>query len=159
MLQLSDIFTFIKPCWDRRGWAAASSQYHMHLQSQHSGLNLRSRKFKLECRSASHQSSQRVPSPAQVVQEHVESGQHQVEDWKLEDEATTEGQSAVRDREALPGARGHHNKVGSGPAGRSKETLHWQGKSKASRASVDSWHPSPTRGEARAFTCANIHAT
>jgi hypothetical protein len=34
------------------------------------------------------------------------------------------GQSAVRDRETLPGARGHHNKVGSGPAGRSKETLH-----------------------------------
>jgi hypothetical protein len=32
-----------------------------------------------------HQSRQWAPSPAQVMQEHTESGQHQIEDWQLED--------------------------------------------------------------------------
>jgi hypothetical protein len=32
-------------------------------------------------RGASHQSPQWVPSPAQVVQEHEQPGQHQVKDW------------------------------------------------------------------------------
>jgi hypothetical protein len=59
----------------------------------------------------SHQSSQRVSSLAQVVQEHTKSGQHQVEDWESED--------AARDRDTSSGVRGYHLKAGSDPVGRS----------------------------------------